>query len=196
MFTIHICSSKYRFDWIDLLCLTPLSAIFQLYHGDSFDRYYHFIKINTLKTRWLNVSYIIYLHEHMCIFSMSEVVWLPNNCTQYCHCLWTAHSWLPLQISYTYILWYSWTNILKPYLHYNWFDWLIDWYLVFHATLGCTRLAAANDKVDQLLAHGRWFSPDTTAASTTKTGRHDIAEILLKVAWNTKYQSINQSNQL
>jgi hypothetical protein len=33
-----------------------------------------------------------------------------------------------------------------------------------------------------LLAHGRWFSPGTPAASTTKTGRHDIAEILLKVA--------------
>jgi hypothetical protein len=42
---------------------------------------------------------------------------------------------------------------------------------------GCTRLAAACDKVYQLLAHGRWFSP---ASSTTKTGRHDIAEILLK----------------
>jgi hypothetical protein len=33
-----------------------------------------------------------------------------------------------------------------------------------------------------LLAHGRWFSP---ASSTTKTGRHDIAEILLKMALNT-----------
>ena len=43
----------------------------------------------------------------------------------------------------------------------------------------CTRLAAASDKVYQLLAHGQWFSP---ASSTTKTGRHDIAEILLKVA--------------
>ena len=46
---------------------------------------------------------------------------------------------------------------------------------------GCTRLAAACDKVYQLLAHGRWFSPGTPASSTTKTGRHDIAEILLKV---------------
>jgi hypothetical protein len=46
---------------------------------------------------------------------------------------------------------------------------------------GCTRLAAARDKVYQLLAHGRWFSPGTPASSTTKTGRHDIAEILLKV---------------
>jgi hypothetical protein len=33
-----------------------------------------------------------------------------------------------------------------------------------------------------LLAHGRWFSPGALASSTTKTGRHDIAEILLKVA--------------
>ena len=44
---------------------------------------------------------------------------------------------------------------------------------------GCTRLAAASDKVYQLLAHGRRFSP---ASSTTKTGRQVIAEILLKVA--------------
>jgi hypothetical protein len=44
----------------------------------------------------------------------------------------------------------------------------------------------------QLLAHGRWFSPGTPASATTKTGRHDIAEILLKVA--LKHQkSINQS---
>jgi hypothetical protein len=33
-----------------------------------------------------------------------------------------------------------------------------------------------------LLTHGRWFSPGTPASSTTKTGRHDIAEILLNVA--------------
>jgi hypothetical protein len=43
-----------------------------------------------------------------------------------------------------------------------------------------------------LFAHGRWFSPGTPVSSTTKTGRHDIAEILLKVALNTKKQSINQ----
>jgi hypothetical protein len=29
------------------------------------------------------------------------------------------------------------------------------------------------------------FSPGTPASSTTKTGRHDIAEILLKVVLNT-----------
>ena len=56
---------------------------------------------------------------------------------------------------------------------------------------GCTRLAAVSDKVYQLLAHGRWFSPGTPASLTTKTGRHDIAEILLKVA--LKHQKSNQS---
>jgi len=41
---------------------------------------------------------------------------------------------------------------------------------------------ATSDKVYQLLAHGRWFSPGNPDSSTTKIGRHDIAEILLKVA--------------
>ena len=54
---------------------------------------------------------------------------------------------------------------------------------------GCTRLAAASDKVYQFLGHGRWFSPGTPASSTTKTGRHDIAELLLKVA--SKHQKSN-----
>jgi hypothetical protein len=47
---------------------------------------------------------------------------------------------------------------------------------------GCTRLAAGSDKAYQFLVHGQWFSPGTPASSTTKTGRHDIAEILMKVA--------------
>jgi hypothetical protein len=52
----------------------------------------------------------------------------------------------------------------------------------------CTRLAAAIDKFYQLPAHGRWLSPGTPVSSTTKSGRHDIAEILLKVALNTNNQ--------
>jgi hypothetical protein len=39
-----------------------------------------------------------------------------------------------------------------------------------------------------LLAQGWWFSVGTPASSTSKTGRHDIAGILLKVALNTKNQ--------
>jgi hypothetical protein len=60
---------------------------------------------------------------------------------------------------------------------------------------GWTRLAAASDKVYQLLAHGRSFFTGTLAYYTTKPGRHDIAEILLKVALSTLNQikSINLS---
>ena len=47
---------------------------------------------------------------------------------------------------------------------------------------GSTRLAVESDKTYQLLAHDLWFSPGTPASFTTKTGHHDIAEILLKVA--------------
>ena len=47
---------------------------------------------------------------------------------------------------------------------------------------GCTRLAVASDKVDQLLAQSRWFSPGTPASSTTKTGCHDIAESAVKTS--------------
>ena len=50
---------------------------------------------------------------------------------------------------------------------------------------GCIRLAATSDEAYQLHAHGRWFSPDTPAFSTTETGCHNIVEIVLKVALNT-----------
>ena len=40
-------------------------------------------------------------------------------------------------------------------------------------------------KVCQWLATGRWFSQGTPVSSTNKTDRHDISEILLKVALNT-----------
>ena len=63
---------------------------------------------------------------------------------------------------------------------------------------GCTPLAATSDKVYQLLAHGWWFSPGSPASSTTKTGCHDIAEILLNEALNTinQIKSINIIIQL
>jgi len=53
---------------------------------------------------------------------------------------------------------------------------------------------SASDKVYQLLAQGRWYSPGTPASSTTNTGRHDIAEILLKVALKHQKSKINQIN--
>jgi hypothetical protein len=72
------------------------------------------------------------------------------------------------------------------------FDVLTSLSAIFQLKKGCTRLAASSDEAYQLLAHDRWFSPGILASSTTKTGRHDIAEILLKVTINTINQSIRQ----
>ena len=41
------------------------------------------------------------------------------------------------------------------------------------------------DEVCQWLVAGRGFSPGTPVSTTNKTDRHDIAEILLKVALST-----------
>jgi hypothetical protein len=60
----------------------------------------------------------------------------------------------------------------------------------------CTRLTAACDKVYQLLAHGRWFSP---ASSTTKIGRHDIAETVkatnLQICCHTQDRNFSKEVQ-
>ena len=50
---------------------------------------------------------------------------------------------------------------------------------VVSTNLGRARCTALCDKVCQLLATGRWFSP---VSSTYKADSHDITEILLKVA--------------
>jgi len=47
------------------------------------------------------------------------------------------------------------------------------------------------DKVCQWVATGRWFSPGPPVSSTNETGRHDITEILLKMALNI----IKQTNK-
>ena len=48
-------------------------------------------------------------------------------------------------------------------------------------------------KVCQWLATGRLFSPGHLVSSTNKTDRHDITEILLKVALNTIKQTNKKS---
>jgi hypothetical protein len=42
---------------------------------------------------------------------------------------------------------------------------------------------------------GRWFSPGPPVSSTNQTDRHDITEILLKVALNTIKPNQNQTLQ-
>ena len=45
------------------------------------------------------------------------------------------------------------------------------------------------DKVRQLFATGQLFSPGTPVSSTNKTDRHNITEILLKVALSSIKQT-------
>jgi len=59
----------------------------------------------------------------------------------------------------------------------------------------CTRLAAASDKVYQLIAHGRWFSPGTPDTSTTSLYCDSIYSIRVKHANNytTDVVSVKES---
>ena len=43
-----------------------------------------------------------------------------------------------------------------------------------------------------MISHGRWFSPGAPDSSTTKTGRHDIAKIVLNVA--SKHQKLKNKS--
>jgi hypothetical protein len=61
-------------------------------------------------------------------------------------------------------------------------------YGVFHIS---HKICTTCDKVCQWLATDRWFSPGPSVSSTNNTDRHDIDEILLKVALNT----IKQTNK-
>jgi hypothetical protein len=56
------------------------------------------------------------------------------------------------------------------------------------------RFTTLCDNVCQWLATGRWFSPGPSVSSTNKTDRHDITEILLKVALNTIKQTKQHQN--
>ena len=55
----------------------------------------------------------------------------------------------------------------------------------------CILDAKLCDNVRQLLVTGRWFSSATSVSSSNKTDRHDLTEILLKVALNTILTTIN-----
>jgi hypothetical protein len=69
------------------------------------------------------------------------------------------------------------------------------WYREFESRSG-RGVTTLCDKVCQWLATGRWFSPGPPVFSTNKTDRHDITEILLKVAFNTIKQTNGQTRIL
>ena len=64
------------------------------------------------------------------------------------------------------------------------------WFILVRISIRA-RCTTLSDSVCQLLATGRWFSPGSPVSSTNKTDRHEITEILLKVALRT----IKQTNK-
>jgi len=92
----------------------------------------------------------------------------------------------PAQAMYTrYIMGPSWSwsygSWIYNYLCNQCLSPLMLWVRISIRAM-CTTLC---DKVCQWFATGRLFSPGTPVSSTNKTDRHDINEILLKVALNT-----------
>ena len=87
----------------------------------------------------------------------------------YASCSWSYGSWI-----YNYLC----NQCLSP---------LMLWVRI-SIRARCTTLC---DKVYQWLATCQWFSQSPPVSSTNKTDRHDIAEILLKVALNTIKQTTN-----
>ena len=88
--------------------------------------------------------------------------------------------------SWSYVSWiynYLCNQCLSPI---KLWVWTRSWRGVLDTTL-C-------DEVCQWLATGWWFSLGTSVSSTNKTDRHDITEILLKVALNTI--NLNQNHDV
>jgi len=125
----------------------------------------------------IHMSLNIYKHIHM-LLNIYKHIHMSLNIYKHIHMSLNIHKlqgpgWLNELTTHTSLS-PIWRGVAPGFVNYkNW----------------CTQLTAASDKVYQFLAHGRWFSLGTPASSTTKTGRHDIAEILLKVV--LKHQKSN-----
>ena len=81
-------------------------------------------------------------------------------------------------------VWFITTCVISAYHHHSCEFECRSWRGVLDTTI--------RDKVCQWLVTGRWFSP---VSSTNKTDRHDITEILLKVALNIINIFVNYVNR-
>ena len=123
-----------------------------------------YIYINKCKGAWFpqNTKWLLYFCDNICIVS-TLILWRGPSWP------WSYGSWIYNCICY---------QCLSP---------LMLWVRI-SIRARCTTLC---DKVCQWFVTGRLFSPGPPVSSTNKTDRHDIAEILLKVALNT----IKQTNK-
>jgi len=87
------------------------------------------------------------------------------------------YNWAVVVVNIYMVVGHTTTCAISSYHHYSCEFEPCSWQGELDTTL-C-------DKICQWLATGLWFSPDTPVSSTNKTDRHNITEILLKVALNT-----------
>ena len=86
----------------------------------------------------------------------------------------------------------------RTFSHYDigekWLTWHYRQQWLTHSLLRCRpgrdRMIVGFTTTCAISAAGRWFSLGTLISFTNKTNRHDIAEILLKVALNTINRSL------
>jgi hypothetical protein len=100
-----------------------------------------------------------------------------------CHLFYNFHAILYLSTVVCFICHWTWPwsygSWIYNYLCNPWLSPLMLWVRI-SIRAKCTTLC---DKICQWLATGRWFSPGPPVSN--KTDRHDITEMLLKVALST-----------
>jgi hypothetical protein len=109
------------------------------------------------------------------------------------HAIWTVNAIL-FYFKYTIGASWSWLNgsyinnylcnqCLSPLKLWVWTPFMVR----------CTRYNIY-DKVSEWFTTGRWFSPGTLVSSTNKFDSHDITEILLKVALDTRNHTLTNKS--
>jgi hypothetical protein len=87
-----------------------------------------------------------------------------------------------------------WTTLCLSHIIFEVIDVLLDLKLPMPITTKVD--TTLYDKVCQWLATGCWFSLGTSVSFTNKTDCHDITDLLLKVALNTKHHKPNHIDVL
>jgi hypothetical protein len=73
----------------------------------------------------------------------------------------------------------------KKMLHSRLIDWCLTPTLAVFLAISWREVSHNRVVLKSNLATGQWFSPGTPVSYTNKTDRHNITEILMKVALNT-----------